>query len=681
MADFTSGVGPLFGPDFVMVAVNDENGKPFQVQVYPDAHNPELKAAGLPTQYYFQPARIRLAKRHDSPADYDFQMTLFKGLADSEDTIVPAEMEGTELGGGYCAFSTTFGLPPNVIEQIQQKLKTRDHGDPGPRLGPFFNFAQNDPTPEVGIIPITDSTITCAIPDPAVLGNAFKASAQHAGKGSIEAQGLTSFLVSCNVVQAGAIASALKDGVSPPFTVFNTLKESFYINNVTATVSVDVDKVYDSFSASVSTGSLFGIDSFEWDGAWSSCVTSGAITTKISMNNAVLPEDDPIKKWITDNVDSMRQMAMDVVKKEIFDWDPSQSDSKASADRGWWSSVFGGSKVSLKSTHERRGVHLDQTMILDQTISVTQTVSGNLSDLMDKLPEELGKYLAVVDVFEFFKKIQVCAQNGINFIEADADQGILPDPVMSGQIQAGYPDFNDPVANGEVNLNFKGNGGHFPPGASQPAGPPSPAIWTKENAKDLVNIEFLRLDNAPPEWPENKVRLKYQLLFDSRDPRVKLTPAIAPNDPAIAEWEEDTTNLKPKLTGSRVGGVFMRFLLPMTPVPKGVTVSITPTIGGDTYPPIVATNDKWKNVIWEVWSDKYLDETEFTYTVKCQVNGPGFFDTPVIFSSATPEKVPVTKTLRMVADVPLAMPPVPSDKLETVNGFIKANNVGVPVPP
>lgn len=677
MANFVSGVGPLFGPDFVMVAVNDENGTPFQVQVYPDAHNPQLKAAGLPTQYYFQPARIRLAKRHDSPQDYDFQMTLFKGLADSEDSIVPAEMEGTELGGGYCAFSTTFGLPPNIVDQIRQKLKTRDHGDPGPRLGPFFNFQQNDPTPEVGIVPIVDSTITCAIPDPAVLGNMFKASAQHAGKGSIEAQGLTSFLVSANVVQAGAIASAMKDGVSPPFTIFNTLKESFYINNVTVNVHVDEDKVYDSFSASVSTGSLFGIDSFEWDTAYSNCVTSGAITTTITMNDTALPENDPIKKWITDKVDSMRQMAVDLVKKEIFDWDPAANDSKASADRGWWSSIFGGSKVSLKSTHERKHVVHDDTLILDQTISVTQTVSGNLNDLMDKLPEELGKYLAVVDIFEFFKKIQVCAQNTISFIEANADQGILPDPVVSGQIQAGYPDFNDPVVNGAVNLNFKGNGGHFPPGSSEAVGPPSPAIWTKTNAQDLVNIEFLRLDNAPPEWPENRVNLKYKLVFDSRDPRVKLTKAIAPNDPAIAEWEEITTDLKPKLTASRVGGVFVRFLLPITPIPKGVTLTFTATIGGDTYPPIIANSNKWKNVIWEVWSDKYLDETEFSYTIKAQVNGPGFFDPPVVWSSAQPEKVSVTKTLRMVADISVVLPEVPADKLETVNKYIQANNGAV----
>jgi hypothetical protein len=116
MADFVSGVGPLFGPDFVIVTVNDSTGTRFDVQIYPDAHNPELRAAGLPTQYYFQPAQVFLARKHDSPQDFDFEMTLFKGLGSEEANVTPAELEGasTEIGGGFCTFSTTFGIPPGV---------------------------------------------------------------------------------------------------------------------------------------------------------------------------------------------------------------------------------------------------------------------------------------------------------------------------------------------------------------------------------------------------------------------------------------------------------------------------------------------------------------------------------------------------------------------------------------
>ena len=259
MADFVSGVGPLFGPNFLVVTANDENGKPYSVQVYPDAHNPELRAAGLPTQYYFQPAQIFLAKKHDSPDDYDFQMTLFKGLVSEEDTITPAELEGTDLGGGFCTFSTTFGIPESVIEGVLEKLKRRDHPVPDARIATYFNYQDTDPAPTLGIVPITDSTITCRVPNPAVAGSFLKISAQHSGKGSIEAHGITS-LVSCNVVAAGAIASALKQGASPPFTVDNALREAFYINAVTIEVTVDVDKTYDSFSAAVGTGGVLGVD-------------------------------------------------------------------------------------------------------------------------------------------------------------------------------------------------------------------------------------------------------------------------------------------------------------------------------------------------------------------------------------------------------------------------------------
>jgi hypothetical protein len=49
---------PLFGLDFVIVIANDETGTSYSSQVYPDANNPALRTAELPTQYYFQPARV-----------------------------------------------------------------------------------------------------------------------------------------------------------------------------------------------------------------------------------------------------------------------------------------------------------------------------------------------------------------------------------------------------------------------------------------------------------------------------------------------------------------------------------------------------------------------------------------------------------------------------------------------
>ncbi|CAM5244376.1 hypothetical protein STANM309S_05183 [Streptomyces tanashiensis] len=640
MTAFVSGVGPLFGPNFIIVTANDETGKEFRLQVYPDAHNPELRKAHMPTQYYFQPAEVFLARKHDSPDDFNFQMTLFKGLMSEEAHIAPADLVGSELGGGFCSFSTTFGIPASVITGVLEKLKRREHEIPDGRIGPFFNFEQNDPPPSLGIVPITTSSVRCFVQDPAVTGGKIVMTAQHSGKGSIEAQGLCSFLVSCNLPAAGQIASALKQGASPPFLVENALQESFYINGVTIEIDVDIDKVYDSFSAAVSTGGLFRINSLAAEFAYQKCITSGAIVTHMTTNNSV-PLDPSTKKWVDDHVEQMRKTAIDLVKTQIFDFDPAKTDSKASSDRGWFSELFGGSAVSVKATHAHNGVHVQQTLVLDQTVTVDQTVTGNLNDLLPAVRANLNKYLFIVDIGEFFKKVQVAASSRVNFVEKLPDGTELKDPLQAVQLEAGYPDFSRPTEDGHVNLTMRAAGKHYVPGQTDPvSNQDRPAIWDKSTAKDFVNISFLRLDTPVDGWPSDQVRLRKTLIFDGADPRVNLSEKIAPDDRAIAVIEDDDVHA-PILTASAVGYVFVRFMIESFPLPPNVLLQITPTIGDDTYAPIVVSSKNDMNVLWEVYSDKYGAETEFTYTMNVRVRGPRFFDPPVVFSTPEPVRVPV----------------------------------------
>jgi hypothetical protein len=673
MNDFISGVGPLFGPDFVVVPVNDETGTRFDVQVYPDAHNPELRQAGLPTQYYFQPAQVFLARKHDSPQDFDFEMTLFKGLGSEETSITPQELAGasTEMGGGFCTFSTTFAIPDSVIDGVIAKLKRREHPVPITRLGPFFNYQAGDPDPGLGIVPITNSTVVCAVQDPSVFGGKIVMTAQYSQKGSIEQHGNSTFLITCNLFAAGEIASALKAGASPPFTVTNILKEAFYINAVTVTVDVDVDKVYDSFSFAIQAGSFLGIDDVSANAAWSSCLTSGGVTTHMTQNATVL--DPSTAKWVNENVDAMKKTAMDLVKQEIFDWDPSKADSKATTSgRGWFSEIFGGSAVSLKSDHERRGVHFHQTLILDETISAETAVSGDLNDLLPAVRANLNKYLFVIDIGEFFKKVQVAGFCAVNFGER-LDGTDLRDPLIAVQLEAGYPDFSSPVENGQPNLRMLDQGQHYVQGQSIPKGPVSPAIWKAENASDFVNFSFLRLDNPVPGWPKDQVKLRRKLIFDGLDPRVNLSSAIAPHDPAIAEIEELTTDHAPALTAAVVGYVFVRFSITPIKLPPNITVTITPKIGKDTYPQIVVTKANLTNAIWEVFSDKYVLESEFTYTMTVEVDGPNFTDDPVIYSTPEPVRVPIPQGhIKAFPQLATPLPSAPADKRDIINAYVKA---------
>jgi hypothetical protein len=48
--DFLSAAGPTCGPNLVTAGANDDNGRLYELQRYPDARNAELKAAGLAQQ-------------------------------------------------------------------------------------------------------------------------------------------------------------------------------------------------------------------------------------------------------------------------------------------------------------------------------------------------------------------------------------------------------------------------------------------------------------------------------------------------------------------------------------------------------------------------------------------------------------------------------------------------------
>lgn len=107
-------LGPLFGPDSITIEINDETGTPFALEIFPDAANPVLKKNGLATQFYYMPKQVYLAKREDSPTDFDFSVTLFKGLMTTEDTLgisaIPSTGGEVDVGGAFMSFSTTMAI-------------------------------------------------------------------------------------------------------------------------------------------------------------------------------------------------------------------------------------------------------------------------------------------------------------------------------------------------------------------------------------------------------------------------------------------------------------------------------------------------------------------------------------------------------------------------------------------
>jgi len=671
MTDFLTAAGPIFGPDFVLITVNDETGMQYELQVYPDANNEDLRKAGRPTQYYWQPARVYLAKKQNSPKDYDFGMTVFKGLMTSETTDGVTDANTTdgavEAGGGFCTFSTTFAVPPSVVAAAIQKLKAGEHPEPKPWISHLFGWDQDAPEPLLGIMPIVENNVTIEVPPLATAAGETKMpmfiDAQGAGKGSIEAQGFSAFLVTCSQLAAGAIAGSLENGKSP-FTVHCNLKEQVYIHACQVEVTINVSKCYDQFSAALSTGGFLGIDSASMEYAYSKMVTSGAITTKMTMDNANLPPE--LEDWIKKNVDDMKTTAYNVLKNEIFDWKP-REDAPASTDRGIFSSIFGGTSVSLKDSHQEHDANIVQTLELDTTIAVTNTISGDLNDLLPAVKADQGKYLSIVDIGEWFKKVQVAATSAVNFAEVVGGVD-LRDPIQSVSLEAAYPDYSHPLdAEGKPNLVTIAQGFHYTVGNKDPNGGAQLATWTKDNPGDVVNLSFLRLDQDVPGWPRDQVKLTKTIVYDGQDPRVELS-----NGTSTFVVETVGSEHAPKLTADEAGYVFVRFMLDR-PIPtENVNVTLTCKIGGRTDT-LTVTAANQKDVLWEIFSDKYGDQTEFSYTVDVEVAGASFTDAPVQWSSPAAVTVPLpTGRVKYLNPLKVALPAAPADQVAVINGYINA---------
>jgi hypothetical protein len=145
---------------------------------------------------------------------------------------------------------TTFAIPESVVQNAIQKLKSQDFPDPqgGPAFRNLYRVEPNELTPILGMVNVIENNVTIEIPDlnHVNIGKIpLYISAQGQGKGSVEASGISSFLVTLNEFAAGAVAGSLQQGTTPLFTVHYNLKEMFYISDGQVVVTADVDKVFD----------------------------------------------------------------------------------------------------------------------------------------------------------------------------------------------------------------------------------------------------------------------------------------------------------------------------------------------------------------------------------------------------------------------------------------------------
>ena len=149
MPDLTvAPLGALFGPDFITITVDDATSGTYNLEIFPDANNPQLKANRLPMQFYYMPQSLYLAKKQDSD-DFDFSVTVFKGLMTSEDTLNSANTASVggeiDAGGAFVTFSTTMAIPSSVLSAALAQIKAGQVSSVPPNIADHCRVDASDP--------------------------------------------------------------------------------------------------------------------------------------------------------------------------------------------------------------------------------------------------------------------------------------------------------------------------------------------------------------------------------------------------------------------------------------------------------------------------------------------------------------------------------------------------------
>jgi len=114
---------------------------------------------------------------------------------------------------------------------------------------------------------------------------------------------------------------------------------------------------------------------------------------------------------------------------------------------------------------------------------------------------------------------------------------------------------------------------------------------------------------------------------------------------------------------------------PDNPVARHGIEQISAAVAAEAAPDtLTITRSNQKNILWEIFSDKYMKETQFTYTVQVEVAGPGFTDPPVQYQTAKPVTVALPAgRIKYLNPLKISLPsPASQADTDLANSYIKA---------
>ena len=111
----------------MLVVQADKDGTTYQLNIFADLFNEELRKDGKPLQFYYLPDSLAWPKRN---GDYNVHFTKFAGVLTADDNIAVASPGQVEVAGGVLAFTSTSRYPIVSFKAAIDQLKHNAKNDP-----------------------------------------------------------------------------------------------------------------------------------------------------------------------------------------------------------------------------------------------------------------------------------------------------------------------------------------------------------------------------------------------------------------------------------------------------------------------------------------------------------------------------------------------------------------------
>ena len=529
-------VGPVWTGQVVPIDAEDDAGNAYRVQWLPDKNNDLLREAGKPMHFYYLPDKPRLTT--DEDGHFQFHLQKFSGVMDPTKNI--GEDGFSELTGGLLTFTSTLGMPKDVLNKSFEALKEQL---PSKQSQPLFFWNRRGNSTPVLAGPValnSNRTVLHALRPgagddgqpvgddaPPADGNpdAWAFEIQGAGDGTVNVLGSNAFTVMLGNRPVQMLMASAESGTSQ-VTLENHIGYEIWTLVTEIKITGEWEHVYDHFSAHVKGGWWF--TSAEFKHEVNNMIQDQVITVEVNFGAGMV--DAAQQATYEKSADAIADQFMQQIAQKLTAAEERSTTTAAEAETstGWYkiganiwrSASFGAAFNSRKDTFVGS---INYKKTINKQIVRPDMLSSQMEGLFDETSasdDAHDRYFSEVFFEEGFKKIHVVASANAHWPSAEGEDG---DPIHRMKLQVGYPDSRG-------NLTWK-SAARFKDSASDPDFSEEATLvgWTPETKDRLYVFDFTRHDDLGDD--ADKIHLK-------RTVSLLESPKVATNEVT----EEEVTN-------------------------------------------------------------------------------------------------------------------------------------------